>query len=145
MTTVSKGARALVASVLVLVVLVATWIVAVQAFTGRWSLHTGLEFTALFTLPLTIAVVSVCLPMFVLLSRYSDVLLSRTASVLGGASLSAVPAVILFALFFGVDSDRPQTVAEWAQHLILLLPFAAAGAAFGFVWSAQRPKPSMHA
>jgi len=71
--------------------------------------------------------------------------LSRTASVLGGASLCAVPAVILFALFFGVDSEPPQTAAEWAQYVILLLPFGAAGAAFGFAWSAQRPKPSLHA
>ncbi len=142
--TISKGARAVVASVVVLIVLVAAWIVGVQAFTGRWSLHTALEFTLLFALPLTMAVVGVCLPVFVLLSRYSDVLLSRMASVMGGASLSAVPAIILFALFFGVDSDRPQTVAAWGQYGILLLPFAVAGAAFGFIWSAQRPKPSMH-
>src|SRR6185295_9692860 len=86
LTTISKGARAVVASVLVFVVLVATWIVAQQAFTGRWSLNTALEFALLFTLPLTMAVVGVCLPMFVLLSRHSEVRLSRTASVLGGAS-----------------------------------------------------------
>ena len=132
----SKPARALSISVLVTAALVAAWIVVAQALSGRWSLYTSIDVGALFVVPLVVSVFVFCLPGFVLLTRLGNAWQSRTVAVLAGAVLSSLPAIIMLGLFMSGDSDSPQTIAESAEYLPLVLPFAIPGAVFGLVWSA---------
>jgi hypothetical protein len=129
----SRSTRAVSASMLAIAATVLAWAAFAQAWTGRWSFHTTVEFAVLLTMPLTAAVILFCLPAFLLAGRGGNV--NRMTSVFAGAFLSAVPAVILFGLFFSIDTARPQTVAEWTLYSALIPPFAISGAIFGLVWS----------
>ena len=139
----SKPTRAVSASLLGIAATVIAWIVLAQASTGRWSFHVAVEFAILLTLPLTASILIFCLPVFLFAGRSGNAW-NRTASVFAGAFLSAVPAVILFGLFFSIDSTRPRTLAEWTQYSALIPPFAIAGAIFGLVWSRSGHDARMH-
>ena len=132
-----KAARALGASVIALVVAVGVWSVVTQAPDGRWSAHALVEFSLLFIVALAVAILAVCVPVFILLGRLG--LPARPAAAAwAGAILSAIPAVIVFGLFLNVDGDTPRTINAWIHYWPMLPLFAFAGGVFGFVWSTPR-------
>ena len=132
-----KAARALGASVIALVVAVGVWSVVTQAPDGRWSAHALVEFSLLFIVALTVAILAVCVPVFILLGRLG--LPARPAAVAwAGALLSGNSCRDCVWIVLNVDGDTPRTINAWKHYWPMLPLFAFAGGVFGFVWSTPR-------
>jgi hypothetical protein len=138
-----RAARVWLASVVVCGGVLAAWVATAQLLTGRMShavhnmVDVSFAFGAVFAL--TAAVVHV--PVFIALSGLLVHPLRRAVAVLVGVGLA--PAAYLAVAWRFRDAEDPHTVAPWAWYwaghipdlVIGSLPFAAAGAVFGLLWS----------
>jgi hypothetical protein len=135
---ITRLARSVGASALACLMGTALVVVALQALTGRWSLHNTLDLggTLLFLVAAITAVT--CLPIFALL-RGSAALSTRARAALIGAGSASLTGVVAVAWFFA-DGFYPQDVGGWLRVLATpyFVPFPIAGAAFGYAWSSRQ-------
>jgi len=117
---------------------------AVQALSGRWSLHNTLDLGGtLFVLAAGGSVVT-CLPIFVLL-RNSAIVSARGRAALIGAASAALAGTVVVVWFFA-DGDYPRNISDWIRLLtsVFFVPFPIAGAAFGYAWPLRDGRAHAH-
>jgi len=134
---IARLARSVGASALACLAGTALVIVAVQALTGRWSLHNTLDLGGtLFALAVAVTAAT-CLPIFALL-RGAAVPPTRGRAALIGAASASLTGVIAVSWFFA-DGVYPQDLGDWLRVLtsVFFVPFPIGGAAFGYAWSSR--------
>jgi hypothetical protein len=142
---IARLARSIGASVVACLAGTALLLLALQALSGEWSLHTTLDLGGtLFALATAVSVVTCC-PIFVLL-RGSEVVSERGRAALAGASSAALTGVVVVAWFFA-DGIYPRDFGDWLHVLasVFFVPFPIAGAAFGYVWPSHDGRAHVHA
>jgi hypothetical protein len=140
-----QPARAWAASVLTCACFLAAFTLIMHAIAGRWqhALHNVTDITVAFTAVFAFVAAVLYVPTFVLLASVLRDRLTGPLSVIAGAMLA--PFVLLAVAMAFRESESPRTAWQWATYwvqnlpgvVIGLIPYAAAGAAFGF--SGTRP------
>lgn len=145
---VVKAIRAWVGSVAASAGMWALWVAGMHLLTGRTDhlVHNAADVSLAFggTFALTAALVYI--PAFSLIESLRRNALNRYATVAVGVALSPSAYVALAWRFR--EAPDPQTlggwVVYWAGHIpgvvLGVLPFAIAGAVFGWLWRGQVPK-----
>lgn len=138
--------RAWSASVFTCACFLAAFTLIMHAIAGRWqqALHNVADMTVAFTAVFAVVAAVLYVPTFILLGCVLRERLTRPVAVIGGAMLASF--VLLAVAMVFREGDAPQTAWQWAMYwaqnlpgvAIGLIPYAAAGAAFGL--SAGRPE-----
>jgi hypothetical protein len=137
-----RPVRAWLCSVLACAALLASWVVGVTALSGRWAhaAHNVADVTTAFGGIFAIVAAVIYVPVFLGISALAGERLTRFAAAGAGAALAVIPCLAI-ALTFR-ESEDPHTIAQWLEYWTShpsefaggLLPYAASGAIFGFVW-----------
>jgi hypothetical protein len=131
----ARLARSVGASALACLMGIVCLMVAFQALSGEWSLHSTLDLGGtLLVLAATITALT-CLPIFALLQG-SAVLSTPGRAALLGAGCASLTGVVAVGWFFA-DGIYPQDIGDWLRVFAtpLFVPFPVAGTAFGYAWS----------
>jgi hypothetical protein len=132
---IARLARSVGASALACLAGTAVVLVAIQALTGRWSLHATLDLGGTLVALATAVTAATCLPIFALL-RGPAVFSTPGREALIGAASASLTGVIAVSWFFA-DGIYPQDFGDWLRVLtsVFFVPFPIGGAAFGYAWS----------
>lgn len=135
---IARLARSVGASALACLTGTALVVVALQALSGRWSLHNTLDVGGTLLVLAAVITAVTCLPIFALL-RGSAVLSTRGREALIGAGSASLTGVVAVGWFFG-DGIHPHDIGDWLRVLAspFFVPFPIAGAAFGYAWSSRQ-------
>ena len=134
---IARLARSVGASALACLAGTALVIVAVQAFTGRWSWHNTLDLGATLVALAAAVTAATCLPIFALL-RGAAVSSTPGRAALIGAGSASLTGVIAVSWCFA-DGFYPRDLGDWLRVLasVFFVPFPIGGAAFGYAWSSR--------
>jgi hypothetical protein len=123
--------------------LLAVWVAAAQLAVGRTAhlMHNMLDVSLAFGALFAAAAAAVYVPVFSLLESVLRRRLSRSVASAVGAGLA--PVAYLGVAWRFREAEDPHTVTAWLTYCaarlpelaIGILPFAAAGALFGLLWS----------
>lgn len=142
---IARLSRSIGASALACLAGTAFIVLAVQALSGRWSLHNTLDLGGTLFVLAAVASVVTCLPIFVLLRGFAIVSARGHAALLGAGS-AALTGTVVVAWFFA-DGVYPRDISDWIRLLssVFLVPFPIAGASFGYAWPSHDGRAHVHA
>jgi hypothetical protein len=134
------------------VALLAAWAASMQALTGRHEhlVHNTVDLALGFGLVFAVLAALWYVPVFWILTFVMRRVPGYTVSALTGAVFA--PLALLSVAIRFQESEGPNTVAQWISYWMThplpfitgALPFAGAGALFGYFWSRSMRNPARH-